>query len=378
MRRLIINVLKGLTAIIIILFAIVYFSSERFKQFGGRPTGVTYQRIQSSPQYNGKRFENPTPSEVGSPAHFRETYSKIFFGDERREPEMVIPVLLLDSTSFTAEPPDGLRITWLGHSTVLIEMDQYRILTDPVWAKRVSPFSYLGPARFHEVPIALDQLPQLNAVLISHDHYDHLDKNTIIALAGTGVQFILPLGVGAHLTMWGIDSTQINELDWWETWASESGGLEVTATPAYHFSGRSPLNINHTLWASWVLVSSSKRVYFSGDSGPFPGFEEIGRKYGPFDITLVKMGAYDEGWPDIHLNPDQAIDAHIALSGRLLQPIHWGTFNLAFHDWYEPAVWLLREARRREIFVVIPKPGEMVNPADPSEVEEWWLPDLRR
>ena len=369
-------VLWGLAALLALLVSVLYFSSDKFAQFGGRPSGERLQRIQSSPQYSD-RFQNQIPTSLGSFSGIPEAIRKQFFGPELRMPVMDIPVVHLDGTSFTTDPSSGLRITWLGHSTVLVELEGFRILTDPVWAKRVSPVSILGPTRFHPVPISLDELPPIDAVVISHDHYDHLDMNTVVALAGTGVHFVVPLGIGAHLEKWGIDPGQISDLDWGESWRSEGGDIEITATPARHYSGRGLLNWNQTLWASWVFAGSTKRVYYSGDSGLFPGYEEIGRNFGPFDITLFKMGAYDESWLDIHMNPDQAIDAHLALGGGLLLPTHWGTFNLGYHDWYEPAAWLLREAHRRKISIVIPKPGEIIDPAAPPETEEWWLPDVR-
>ncbi|MFC1481705.1 MBL fold metallo-hydrolase [Candidatus Neomarinimicrobiota bacterium] len=375
---------KGLAIMLITIFGslvllglALFIASDNYAQFGASPSGERLERIMSSPNFNGQKFVNSLPSSIGNPGHFWEAVNKIFFGPELRSPEMELPVVPIDSAAFASQPPSGLRITWLGHSTVLVEMDGLRILTDPVWSKRASPFVFPGPARFFDVPIAITDLPALDAVVISHDHYDHLDKNAVVSLAKTGVNFILPLGVGAHLEKWGIAAEQISELDWWESWTDHTNRLQITATPARHFSGRGPLTGNHTLWASWVFAGLLKRVYFSGDTGPFPGFEEIGTRYGPFDITLVKIGAYNKGWPDIHLNPDQALDAHLALRGRLLQPIHWGTFNLAFHDWYEPAVWLLREARERNIPIVIPRPGEQVDPVAPPEVQEWWLPDVR-
>lgn len=363
---------------IILLTLLTYIGSDRFAQFGAAPSGERQERIESSSQFDGGYFKNMLPPAVGHFETFSDAMSRFMFGDELRVPQMEIPIVRLDSASFSPKPESGLRITWLGHSTVLIELDDYRILTDPVWTERISPVNFFGPRRFHPPPVALDDLPPIDLVVVSHDHFDHLDMNTIIQLAERGAHFVLPLGVGAHLESWGIGQGQFDELDWWESWKSTTDDLEITATPARHFSGRGPNTINHTLWASWVIVDVSNRVYFSGDTGPFPGFEEIGQRLGPFDITLIKIGAYDESWPDIHLNPPQALDAHQLLRGRLMQPIHWGTFNLAYHDWYEPAAWLLAEAVERQISIVIPRPGEMIEPAMPNEVEEWWLPDVRK
>lgn len=298
--------------------------------------------------------------------------SRWMFGGQIREPKKEIPIAQLDKTSFGSEPPGGIRITWIGHSTLLIEIDGQRILTDPIWSKRCSPFKIIGPARFHPPPIPLSELPDLDAVLISHDHYDHLDKDSVCTLAQTGVPFYVPLGVGAYLERWGVDISKIVELDWWEKSIIKGSGIRFVATPARHFSGRRPLGMNKTLWASWVIAGPEHRVFFSGDSGPFPGFAEIGKELGPFDVTLIKIGAFDRTWPDIHLNPEQAVEAHLDLNGDLLIPIHWGTFNLALHDWFEPPVRLQKAAEAKSIKFAIPRPGQMVIPKNPPKVESWW------
>ncbi|MBW2264301.1 MAG: MBL fold metallo-hydrolase, partial [Deltaproteobacteria bacterium] len=297
-------------------------------------------------------------------------WSRWIFGKEVRRPKKEIPVVTLDRASFDTPPDDDLRITWMGHSSVLVEIDGRRILTDPIWSKRCSPSSLVGPSRFHPPPLSLDDLPPLDAVIVSHDHYDHLDKASVTVLARSGVRFVVPLGVGAHLERWGIESSQITELDWWST--TRVGHVEITALPGRHFSGRG-LGSMATLWATWAIMGPEHRVFFSGDTGPLPGFEDIGEEYGPFDVTLMKIGAYDVAWPDIHLSPEQALDAHVSLGGRLLIPIHWGTFNLAFHDWFEPPERLVAEASRRSIGIAVPRPGQMVSPADPPPVDRWWM-----
>jgi len=299
--------------------------------------------------------------------------SKWFSGTENREPKGPIPIVQLDRNSFATNPEPGVLITWLGHSTVLIEIDSYRILTDPVWSKRCSPSSLIGPTRFHPVPIELDQLPPLDAILISHDHYDHLDKTAICRLAQTGTPILVPLGVGAHLEKWGIDTTRFTEYDWWESDSLADGGLQLIATPTRHFSGRGwPGQTNSTLWMSWVIKTENHRVFFSGDTGEFPGLQQIGEKYGPFDLTCIKIAAYDPMWPDIHLNPEQAVAAHQSLNGGVLLPIHWGTFNLAFHDWNEPPERLLKAAAAENTQVIIPRPGQTVSIAKPPPAEFWW------
>jgi L-ascorbate metabolism protein UlaG (beta-lactamase superfamily) len=289
-----------------------------------------------------------------------------------------MPVVRLTRADFERAPASGLRATWLGHSTVLVEIDGARILFDPVWARRASPSSLVGPARFFAPPLALDDLPPLDAVVASHDHYDHLDREVVRALARSAAQsrarFVVPLGVGAHLEKWGVAPDRIAELDWSES--TTVGPLTLTATPARHFSGRGLNDRNHTLWASWSVAGPRHRVFHSGDTGPFPGFAAIGLAHGPFDLTLVKIGAYGETWPDIHLTPEQAVDAHAKLRGRTLLPIHWGTFNLAFHAWDEPAERVVAAAAAGGARLVMPKPGESIEPttapATAPVVRPWW------
>jgi len=361
----------------VILFIVVvaaFITTDNLSQLGANPKGTRLERIRQSPQYNGRKFVNLVQTNLSVElAGYREMMSKWLFGKEIREPKGDIPIVHLDSSSFQNYQNDDLRVTWLGHSTALIEIDGYRILTDPVWSKRCSPSSLTGPARFHPVPISLDDLPALDAVLISHDHYDHLDKDVVRILAKTGVKFLVPLGVGAHLEKWKIDPSQINELDWGDRYDIADTDLQFMATPARHFSGRGMvMGSNPTLWVSWVITGPLHRVFFSGDTGEFPGLAEIGDKYGPFDLTMIKIGAYDKLWPDIHLNPEQAVGAHRALKGSVLMPIHWGTFNLAFHAWDEPPERLIDAAEPESVRIVIPRPGQIISISDPPPVERWW------
>jgi len=299
--------------------------------------------------------------------------SKWFYAKGNREPKSEIPIIELNSKSFNPALTHGVRVTWFGHSTTLVEIDGHRILTDPVWSKRCSPSSIMGPARFHPVPIAIEELPNLDVVLISHDHYDHLDKDAVCKLAETGVRFYIPLGVGAHLEKWGIDNTQFTEFDWWDSLSIKNNHLQLIATPAIHFSGRGLLSsINSTLWVSWVIISSNHRVFFSGDTGNFPGISEIGEKYGPFDLTMIKIGAFDNMWPDIHLTPEQASEVHIVLKGDILMPIHWGTYNLAFHDWFEPPNRLMAAIKEKDIKCIIPRPGQKVFLSALPQIDHWW------
>ena len=333
------------------------------------------QRMQASPQYRDGRFVNALPvrSGINGEGHmYWNMLRRSLTGDEIRVPEEPLPIVPRQRGDFTAPPGDGLRLTWLGHASVLIEIDGYRVLTDPVWATSVSPISLAhGSPRFFAPPIALSELPPLDAVLISHDHYDHLDRPTIIHLnTGTTAMFYVPLGVGARLEQWGVSSERIVELDWWQEHALR--GLKLVATPARHFSGRSLFDGDATLWSSWALIGPRHRVFFSGDTGMFPGFAEIGQRHGPFDATLIETGGYSALWADVHLGPEQAVQAHQALRGRLLVPIHWGTFSMAMHGWTEPVERLAVAAKDAGVAVAVPRPGESVTPGTPAQVVRWW------
>jgi L-ascorbate metabolism protein UlaG (beta-lactamase superfamily) len=284
---------------------------------------------------------------------------------EQREPPGPLPVYFPSRRQLEAPPAEGLRVIWLGHSTLLVEIEGARLLLDPVWSERTSPWQRVGPKRFHPPPVALADLPPLDAVLISHDHYDHLDKTTIEALRSIDASFITSLGVGAHLERWGIEPHRILEL-------ANVVPVRVTATPARHFSGRMPWGRDKTLWSSWVLAGEKRRVFFTGDTGYFEGLSDIGRDHGPFDLGLIKIGAYSDLWPDIHLEPEDAVRVAQLVRARRMLPIHWATFNLAFHAWDEPAERLLVAAKAAGVELLTPRIGEPVDPEAPADFGPWW------
>jgi L-ascorbate metabolism protein UlaG (beta-lactamase superfamily) len=277
---------------------------------------------------------------------------------------------LAEPTGADAEPGPAAA-TWFGHSSALIEVDGYRVLADPVWSERCSPSRTVGPQRMHDVPVLLEALPAVDAVLISHDHYDHLDIDTVIALARSQrAPFVVPLGIGAHLRKWGIPQSRIVELDWHE--AHRVGDLTLICTPARHFSGRL-FTRDTTLWASWVVAGPSHRAYFGGDTGYTKSFAEIGAEHGPFDLTLLPIGAYHPAFADIHMNPEEAVRAHLDLTDAdagLMVPIHWATFRLAPHPWAEPAERLVAAADAERVRIAVPMPGARVE--GDSTFEPWW------
>jgi len=336
--------------------------------FSRTAQGLRLERMTASPQFADGTFVNRYSSSYRAPGEIdRPDLKGFLFGGENRTPPAPLPSV--DPREGWARPvEEGLRVTWLGHSTTLIEIDGKRVLTDPVWGPRASPVSFLGPKRFQPVPVSIEALPPLDAIVISHDHYDHLDYPSVRALAKLRVPIITSLGVGMHLEAWGIPAERITELDWWEE--AKLPGLTLTAAPAHHFSGRTLGSRNSTLWSSFVIRGERHSVYFSGDGGLSPLYAEIGRRLGPFDLVMMEVGAFHPSWGAVHLGPDNAIEAWRQIgSGRFL-PIHWGTFNLAMHAWDDPAERLFARSPQG---LLMPRLGQPIEPVRADDgVDPWW------
>ncbi|MEO6151416.1 MAG: MBL fold metallo-hydrolase [Mucilaginibacter sp.] len=305
---------------------------------------------------DGKKYLNTIPTNEASLDKMLPILKQYIQNKAENTPKKKLGPFKTDTTVYQTPPAGGLRITWVGHSSLLIEVDGKRILTDPVWSDRVSFSQVIGPKRFFKPPIALTDLPPLDAIIQSHDHYDHLDEATVKYFAGKNIPFYCSEGVGQHLEKWGVKPNLITELNWGDS-APIGGDIKITATPARHFSGRGLFNRNQTLWSSWVIKGPQHNIFFGADSGTTPDFKAIGDAYGPFDLTMLEVGAYGQYWPDIHMGPDNATNAHLALKGKLMMPIHWGTFNLAPHAWFEPAERLLGLAKDKGIDLFMPRPG---------------------
>ncbi|SBT37779.1 MBL fold metallo-hydrolase [Micromonospora auratinigra] len=340
-------------------------------QLGGRLTGARAERAARSPRFRDGTFHNPasTRTMVADPG--RNLLKELVLGKQKRRPDSAVPLLRPEERQLSGDAAHTeLGIVWYGHASTLVEIEGERVLLDPVWSDRCSPSALVGPRRIHQPPVRLDELPRLTAIVISHDHYDHLDMATVQGLtAHQSAPFLVPLGVGAHLERWGVPDERIVELDWSER--HELGGLTITATPAQHFSGRG-LRRDGTLWSSWVIAGAHRKVFYTGDSGYFDGYAAIGAEHGPFDVTLMQIGAYDRAWPSIHMFPEEAVTAHLDLRGGLFVPVHWATFNLALHDWSEPVDRLWAEAKARDVRLAVPRPGERVVVDDPPPVDGWW------
>jgi len=335
----------------------------------------------ASPQSVDGRFRNATPRPAQGLAKTATLFWDFMFNKPAgTTPPLPTPVLPLTRADLDAAPDRSLYR--LGHSTLLIKLRGGFWITDPVFAERASPVGWAGPKRWHAPPIALDDLPPLRGVVLSHDHYDHLDRDTIVALAQRSELFLAPLGVGDRLVAWGVPRDKVRQLDWWQS--TEFDGLRFTATPAQHFSGRGLFDGDRTLWASWVIEDPASsagdtglKLFFSGDTGYFDGFAEIGRRFGPFDVAAVETGAYDARWAFVHMLPEQTLQAHLDLQARVLLPVHNGTFDLAMHAWDDPFERVSALAADRGVVLATPRMGERVDLKAPQTGTAWWR-EMRR
>jgi L-ascorbate metabolism protein UlaG (beta-lactamase superfamily) len=324
---------------------------------------------QHSPQFSGGKFRNPVPQPAEGFGKMLGIAWNFFFNKpEGTMPATPPPVATLTQARLLAAPD---RTLWrLGHSTILLKLRGQFWLTDPVFSERASPFQWAGPKRFHAPPISIEELPPIRAVILSHDHYDHLDEAAVVALAAKTQVFLAPLGVGDRLLGWGVDAAKVQQFDWWQETTLD--GLRLVATPAQHFSGRSLSDRNSTLWASWALIDGDTRIYFSGDTGYFEGFKTIGERLGPFDLTLMETGAYDKQWPYVHMLPEQTLQAHLDLRGRWLLPIHNGTFDLAMHSWTDPFERITALAAQHRVNLTTPVIGTAMDVRAPRADTPWW------
>lgn len=358
--------------LLLVVGVIVFFRSA--PQIGSKPSGKRLERMKEAPNFVDGKFQNTVETKMDMRWEtIRKSLSHYLFEDKSlKNPREVISVQGFRKDEFNAVPSNIFSFVWFGHSTILIKMNGVTLLMDPVIVgKRASMFSFMGPERFnYSHHLSIDELPKIDAVILSHDHYDHLDYPTIKALNEKVDRFYLPLGVGAHLEKWGVPPEHITELNWWDE--VEFQDLKLAFTPTRHFSGRGFGDRFQTLWGSWVIIGPDKRLYFSGDSGYFPGFKKIGDKYGPFDLTFMECGAYNEGWSEIHMFPEETAQAHLDLKGKLLMPIHWGKFDLALHPWKESVNRLAEKAKEENIPLFTPQVGQMVSLADSSDLDSWW------
>lgn len=359
---------------VMLLFAIIILAFTNMSpQFGESPDEEQLKKFASAANYKDGKFHNQIPTTIG--LDFNEgvsVFGKFLFGDKKeRKPEAPLPVEKLDSASLADRSAQLARLTWFGHSAVLLEIEGKKILFDPMLGQYAGPVPFVSPRRFNEtLPIEISKLPWIDFVIISHDHYDHLDYGSIQQLKEKVGRFFVPWGVGAHLRSWGVSPEIITELNWWEE--ADAGAFRIVCAPARHFSGRAFSN-NRTLWSSWVVKASDKQFYFSGDSGYGPHFKEIGDRYGAMDVVMMECGQYNELWQGIHMLPEETVKASIDVGAKMLLPIHWGAFTLALHSWTDPVNRVTIEAAKFDLPVTTPKIGEIIllNGQDFPD-SKWW------
>lgn len=332
----------------------------------GEQTAARKLRLEGSPQWKSGKFVNPEP--------MKNDMWKAVVGYCKSSPIATppkpLPVIKIDSRRFLMPPVSGLRVTWLGHSTNLLEIDGHRFLLDPVWADRSSPVQWAGPKRWYDPLVALDSLPELDAVLVSHNHFDHLDQGVVEGLKSRNPRYVVGLGLGATLERWGVPGDRITELDWWDS--TQVGELRITSTPARHASGRGLFDQGKSLWMGFAIAGSVHKVYYSGDTGPFKTATGIGTRLGPFDFTLIECGQYDPAWPDWHMAPEQSLALHKAVRGKVMMPVHWGLFRLANHSWKDPVERLMAANADDAATIVVPRPGQSIEPTQGQESPRWW------
>ena len=329
------------------------------------------KRMQNSPQFKDGKFVNPIDAPMMAPGSTWKYLKKQFFTSRiDPKPKDVLPLKPILTYEWIGLDKGTLFFAWLGHSSILIAVDGSTILVDPVLEKRASPISWIGPERFHPPPITAGNLPSIDVVLITHDHYDHLEKPTMKQLASKTGLFLVPLGIGKLLEDWGIAPEKVKELDWWEQ--QGVGQLTFIATPGLHYARRGPFDGDKRLWCSWAVQGQNRKLFISGDSGYFDGFKKIGDELGPFDVTFLKIGSYDDMWKQIHMLPEEAVQQHQDLKGSVMVPLHWATFDLALHPWFEPIERVLAATGNSNVRVITPLIGERVDVDRLPETNEWW------
>ncbi|WP_424767655.1 MBL fold metallo-hydrolase [Paenibacillus sp. sgz302251] len=361
-----------ISTILAVIVVAAYAVLRYYPPLGAPQSKERRQQLSLSKQYGSGKFAYPIPTPMGM--SIKETLKlllQFIRGNPHAKPSGPVAVEPLNVSLFR-ESQQHPRVTWFGHSAALLQLNSLTLLLDPMFGRAPSPFPGIGGKRFSDkLPMEIEQLPDIDAVFISHDHYDHLDYGSILRLKSKVKRYIVPLGVAPHLVRWGIDPARIEEHDWWEEFEYE--GLRLACTPARHFSGRSLTDRDATLWCSWVIQGRGTKVFFSGDSGYGPHFKEIGSKYGPFDLTLMECGQYDRRWAAIHMMPEETVQAHLDVQGRVMIPIHWGAFTLAMHSWTDPVERAVAAAKQLNATISTPKIGEPVLiGSDIYPVSTWW------
>lgn len=337
--------------------------------FGSLPGAEQKASFKTLPYYRNGRFENLSPTPQLAPGS---SFGKIIRESLKKKPLLSPPRPLPAHWHFETYQGAKPALTWFGHSSYLIQAEGINLLVDPVFSKRASFWQSIGPSAFAlQAPFSLDLLPHIDYVLLTHDHYDHLDYHTILHIKNKVKHFFTPLGVGEHLKSWGVAKEKITELAWWQQ-TTIADCFELTATPARHFSGRGPKR-NQSLWASFVLRSPHFNIFLGGDSGYDQHFTDIGGQHGPFELAILECGQYNHHWPFIHMMPEETVQAALDLKAAALMPVHWGKFRLAMHAWNEPVQRVMKRATENGLPLVTPALGERITVGVIPPLREWWL-----
>ncbi len=366
-----IGIIMG-TVILLLLIAgsVFYYTTP---DFGGKISDEQKRTFEKLSNYKDGIFINQIETTMDmSFTNMVDVLYDVVKGNPERSPKSPQPVEKIDSADVANSNGEVTRLTWFGHSAFLLEIDGKKLLLDPMLTDRPSPVSFMGPERYtKELPITPDKLPKIDAVLFSHDHYDHLDYKTILKIKDKVNHFYVPLGVSVHLLAWGVPAEKISEYNWWDE--AEHEGVKLVFAPARHFSGRGMTDRTTTLWGSWIIQGKTRKIYFSGDSGYGPHFKEIGEKLGPFDIAMLECGQYNERWKAFHMMPEETAQAAVDLKAKVFIPIHWGSFTLALHSWKDPILRVTAMADKLQMPIATPKIGESIILENESyPVAKWW------
>ena len=372
-KKKIIRVLYIVLSLITLLIIIGVLFINLSPQFGGVASKQQQELFSKSKHYKDGKFLNNggVKMEMSLKDSFKAMWI-LFKSNSKAEPNKNIAVQKIDSITI-ANYNSKTRFIWFGHSTFLLQIKGKNLLIDPMFGNVPAPNPLLGNKRFsNKLPIEIEKLPSIDAVLITHDHYDHLDYESIQKLKDKVNIFYTPLGIGIHLLKWGVEKERIIELDWWQEIKYDE--LTIRCTPAQHFSGRGISDREKTLWCSWIIQSDDENLFFSGDSGYASHFKEIGDQYGPFDFAFMECGQYNNLWPLVHMLPEETVQAGLDIKAKRIMPIHWGAFKLASHSWTDPVERISKKAKELNVDLVIPKIGEIIEIGlnDSEEIYPWW------
>jgi len=370
----VLNVIKYLIYILVIFAILIFIFLNVSPVFGASPDKNSKKIIENSENFIEGKFRNIKTTYT----NFRTSEKKATLMDWFSPPKDKNPLNPLPTIKFIGKDLAEGKFVWLGHSTVLMKTEGLVVMTDPVF-NRASPLPsfnsksksnfFNGKPFIFENPVVIDDLPKVDVVIISHDHYDHLDSKAIKDLSNQVDQFFVPLGVGAHLEQWGVNKNRITEYDWYDS--KDYKNIKFTFAPSLHFSGRGVTNGNSTLWGSWMIKSKTLSAYFSGDGGYSETFKKLGNEYGPFDIAFIENGAYNVDWSNVHMFPDEAVQASIDLKAEVLFPIHWSKFDLSVHPWDEPIIRITKEAEKKNVNIATPMIGEVFELSSIPK-KPWW------